>query len=144
MPSWAWWVRPRTTSGLIEALTEVMQSEGADFTATFRRLSATLRPCGSIWPERPAFEAWATRWRTRLGDADPMATADAMDAVNPLYIPRNHLVEEALEAAIAGDLAPSRALIEVLARPYEAQPDRERYAEPRPASCGLYRTHCNT
>jgi len=129
---------------LIEGLTEVMQREGADFTGTFRRLSATLRPCGPLWPERPAFAAWEARWRARLGAVDPMVTADAMDAVNPLYIPRNHLVQEALDAAIAGDLAPSLALSEVLGRPFEAQPGKERYAEPRPVSCGRYQTHCNT
>lgn len=129
---------------LIEGLFDIMRREGADFTSTFRHLSASLRPCGTLWPQRPAFAEWMTRWRTRLGEAALAATADAMDAVNPLYIPRNHLVQEALDASLYGDLGPARALMEVLARPFEARPGLERYAEPRPASCGRYETHCNT
>ena len=128
--------------GLVEGLLEVMQRERADFTATFRWLGETLRSHGA--PGRPAFEAWGARWRARLGEAASASTADAMDAVNPVYIPRNHLVQEALDAAVGGDLAPCRALLDVLARPYEVRPGLERYAEPRPASCGRYRTHCNT
>ena len=129
---------------LVAGLLEVMQREGADFTTTFRWLSATLRPCGSTWPERPAFAAWEARWRARLGEADPASTADGMDAANPVYIPRNHLVEEALDAAVAGDLSPTHALMDALSSPFEARPGLERYAEARPASCGRYETHCNT
>ena len=68
-----------------------------------------------------------------------------MNAVNPLYIPRNHLVEEALRAAVDdGDLAPFRALLEVLGNPYTEQSDRQRYAEPAPSSFGPYVTFCGT
>ena len=53
--------------------------------------------------DREAVDAWLARWRTALEEQDrPVAeTADAMDRVNPVYIPRNHLVEEALTAATA-------------------------------------------
>ena len=63
---------------------------------------------------------------------DPQVVADAMDGVNPVYIPRNHLVEEALTAATAGDLAPFHRLVDVLARPFDERPGLEAYAAPAP------------
>ena len=55
------------------------------------------------------------------------AIADAMDRVNPIYIPRNQLVEPALAAATEGDLGPFDALLEVVTRPFEERPGREPY-----------------
>ena len=70
--------------------------------------------------------------------------AEAMDRVNPVYIPRNHLVEEALAAATSGDLAPFERLGEVLAQPFDERAGLERYAEPAPDSFGPYQTYCGT
>ena len=68
-----------------------------------------------------------------------------MAAANPLYIPRNHLVEEALEAATAGDVAPFEELLAVVCDPYTPQPGRERYAAPAPESFARqYQTFCGT
>ena len=67
-----------------------------------------------------------------------------MDRVNPIYIPRNHLVEEALAAATAGDLEPFRRLVDVLAAPFEERPGLEAFAAPAPPSFGAYRTFCGT
>jgi uncharacterized protein YdiU (UPF0061 family) len=67
-----------------------------------------------------------------------------MDRVNPVYIPRNHQMESALGAATAGDLAPLRRLLDVLARPFDERPGLESYAAPAPASFGAYRTFCGT
>jgi uncharacterized protein YdiU (UPF0061 family) len=67
-----------------------------------------------------------------------------MDRVNPAYIPRNHLVEEALGAATAGDLGPVGRLLEAVTRPYDERPGLGRYAEPAPADFGTYTTYCGT
>jgi uncharacterized protein YdiU (UPF0061 family) len=67
-----------------------------------------------------------------------------MHRVNPVYIPRNHVVEEALAAATAGDLEPFWRLLDVLARPFDERPGLERYAAPAPPSSGAYRTFCGT
>jgi uncharacterized protein YdiU (UPF0061 family) len=65
--------------------------------------------------------------------------------VNPAYIPRNHLVEEALAAAVQqDDLAPFEALLEVLARPFDDQPGRERYALPPEPEQRVRATFCGT
>jgi len=117
---------------LVSDLLTHLREHGHDFTKAFRDLSSV------------ASAAWRERWRARRGDADPAAVDAARAAVNPVYIPRNHLVEEALEAAIAGDLEPFRTLMSVLERPFEVQPGRERYAEPAPAEFGPYTTFCGT
>jgi uncharacterized protein YdiU (UPF0061 family) len=67
-----------------------------------------------------------------------------MLAANPLYIPRNHLVEEALAAAGQGDLGPFEALLDVLAAPFDEQPGRARYAEPPRPEQVVRRTFCGT
>ncbi len=85
-----------------------------------------------------AFDAWCDRWRA-VGP-DP----DAMDRCNPVYVPRNHLVEEALGAATGGDLGPVRALLDVLAAPYDERPGLERYAESDPDGGAGFRTFCGT
>ena len=86
-----------------------------------------------------AFDAWAEIWRG-LGP-DP----EGMDRTNPVYIPRNHLVEEALEAATAGDLDSLQRLLDAVTRPYDVRPGLERYAAPAPGDFGAtYRTFCGT
>jgi uncharacterized protein YdiU (UPF0061 family) len=68
-----------------------------------------------------------------------------MDRVNPVYVPRNHLVEEALAAATAGDMEPFQRLVAVLAEPFERRAGLERYAEPAtPSFDSAYRTFCGT
>lgn len=67
-----------------------------------------------------------------------------MDRVNPLYVPRNHQVEDALTAATAGELGPFQRLLDVLARPYDERPGLEAYALPAGADFGAYRTFCGT
>ena len=67
-----------------------------------------------------------------------------MDRVNPVYIPRNHLVEEALDAATRGDLAPLELLVAAVSAPFDERPGMERYAEPAPPEFGFYQTFCGT
>jgi uncharacterized protein YdiU (UPF0061 family) len=135
---------------LVEHLLELLAAERADHTTTFRALSdlvrgeATTVRAGLAAPA--AFDAWATRYLERI-TLDPRPRAEiaaAMDAVNPVYVPRNHLVEEALAAATAGDLEPVQRLVTVLDRPFEPRPGLERYAQPDPAGSLGYRTFCGT
>ena len=136
---------------LIDDLVSLMQLDRVDFTSAFRALAVSLRgnpdPARTLFAESLTFDAWSERWRDRLSvqGAAPIATAEAMDRVNPLYIPRNHLVEEALSAGTSGDLAPFGALLDVLARPFEERPGLEAYAAPAAADFGGgYRTFCGT
>jgi uncharacterized protein YdiU (UPF0061 family) len=135
---------------LIDDLLALLHAHHVDFTQCFRALSSSLRgdaaPSRALFVEPSAFDAWAVRWRARLFSQTraPEAIAAAMDRVNPLYIPRNHLVEEALAAATDDDLGPFRRLLDVLAQPFDERPGLERYAAPAPPSFGPYRTFCGT
>ena len=139
------------TSDLAEGLLTLMHGAGADHTSTFRRLADALR--GDDTTLRAAFadhaaelDVWLSAWRQAVRGRDTSATADAMDAVNPLYIPRNHLVETALDAAaIENDLAPFEELLELVTRPFEERPGRAWATEPAPASFDdCYQTFCGT
>ncbi len=128
---------------LIQELLDWMKDNQADYTSTFRKLSVSLTDAAPAF-DAPGFVAWDQKWRDRLGDTPLASVAQAMDAVNPLYIPRNHKVEEALDAALQGDLAPTRTLLEVVSQPFVAQPGRDTFAAPAPDAFGPYQTHCNT
>ncbi len=92
------------------------------------------------------FDPWEARWRERLSaqGSDPAAVADAMDRVNPVYVPRNHQVEEALTMATVGDLELFERLLDVLARPFDERPGLDAYAAPAPPDFGDYQTFCGT
>ena len=83
---------------------------------------------------------------SRLADGrDVQRVSASLDSVNPLYGPRNHEVDAALTAAVAGDLAPFSLLVEAVSRPYEARPGLERFAQPAPPEfTGSFRTYCGT
>jgi serine/tyrosine/threonine adenylyltransferase len=127
---------------LVEELLELLRESRVDFTSFFRDLASGAR--GDLEPARgrflslAQFDAWADRWRG-LGP-DPVA----MDRTNPAYIPRNHLVEEALAAATDGDLRPMHQLLEVVTDPFVVRQGLQRYAEPAPEDFGRYRTFCGT
>ncbi|MEI4470413.1 protein adenylyltransferase SelO [Frigidibacter sp. MR17.24] len=107
---------------LIEALLSLMAADRADFTRVFRGLAeGTAR---DEFLDRAGFDAWAARWQARLArEAEGGARAAAvMRAANPAIIPRNHRVEEAIAAAVEGDLGPFRALGAALADPFGAVP----------------------
>jgi serine/tyrosine/threonine adenylyltransferase len=138
---------------LTQDLLERMARNGADFTLTFRRLcDAAASPDGdapvrSLFTDPAAYDAWAESWRHRLTkDGGPAGERRAsMRAVNPAFTPRNHLVEEALSAAVnSADLSPFETLLTVLSRPYEDQPAFGRYAEPPRPDQVVHHTFCGT
>jgi uncharacterized protein YdiU (UPF0061 family) len=132
---------------LVKDVLSLLSSQQVDFTRFFRALSAAVRgdagPVRSLFGQPEPFDAWVARWQPLL-PADRAAAADAMDRANPVYVPRNHLVEEALDAATVSDLGPFTAMLDVLARPYDERPGLERYALPAPPSCGPHVTYCGT
>ncbi|MBN8900477.1 MAG: YdiU family protein, partial [Rhodospirillales bacterium] len=124
---------------LIKDLLSRMKDNAADFTLTFRRLAAAASgPEGdaavrSEFTDPAAYDGWASAWRSRLArePGAPAARRAAMEAVNPAYTPRNHVVEEALQAAVSRqDYGPFEAMLAVVVRPFEERPGLERYATP--------------
>jgi serine/tyrosine/threonine adenylyltransferase len=129
-------------TGLVEQLLTLLQASRVDHTSFFRALGQAARgdaePARGLFLDLAGFDRWAESWRALAPDAE------AMDRVNPVYIPRNHLVEEALAAATEGDLGPLARLLEAVSAPFDARPGLERYAEPAPDDFGSYRTFCGT
>ncbi|WP_448642634.1 protein adenylyltransferase SelO [Geodermatophilus sp. URMC 63] len=129
-------------TGLMDDLLKLLTADHVDLTSFHRSLSGAAR--GAAEPTRELFldlagiDGWLERWRALAPDAD------AMDRVNPVYVPRNHLVEEALQAATDGDLAPLQRLLEAVSRPLDERPGLERYATPAPETFGSYTTFCGT
>jgi len=134
---------------LVNDLLWVMKDGKADFTLVFRRLSHAVRgdsdAVQQLFNQSGAFDVWARRWRKRLDreGVDAETRAQAMDRVNPIYIPRNHKVEEALSAAVDhADMNPFSKLLEVLSHPFDEVAGNEAYAEPVPNPA--YKTFCGT
>ena len=129
---------------LADDLLAAMQGQGADWTLTFRRLARAAEgdeaPLTGLFADATALRAWLPRWRARLAPDAPAR----LRAANPAVIPRNHLVEEALAAATAGDMAPFEALLAEVQRPFAPEAGRERFTLPAPTGFGPYVTFCGT
>ncbi len=135
---------------LVRDLFALLEGQQADFTMLFRALSASLTLGYEVLAEQllnpAAFAPWFARWQARLAlePADPATRAAAMDAVNPLYIARNHRLDAALSAAEAGDLVPFTALLAAVRQPFAAQPGWEQFAAVTPAGTPHHVTFCGT
>lgn len=129
-------------SALVDDAIAILKDGPVDYTLFFRNLGKAargdLRPVRGMVLDLAAFDAWLERWQALKPDAE------MMDSVNPAYIPRNHLVEEALSAATGGNLAPLRQLLEAVADPFTERPGLERYMEGPPEDFGSYMTFCGT
>ena len=126
---------------LVNDLLELMRAQRVDFTGFFRALSAgTAR---SMFTDPEPFDAWAARHAAAL-PAGRETVAAAMDRVNPVYIPRNHRVEEALAQAALGEMGPFHRLLGVVSRPFDERPGLEDHAGPASADGAPYVTYCGT
>lgn len=135
-------VHAQVLASLVDELLGLLTRGRVDYTSFFRHLGEAARgdaePARGLFAGLAGFDAWLSRWRALGPDAA------SMDRANPIYIPRNHLVEEALTSATAGDLHPARQLLAAVTAPYDRRPGLDRYAEPAPKDFGDYRTFCGT
>ena len=117
-----------TTKVLVQSLLDTIQDNEADFTLTFRRhCNAALSPelegsLRHLFKDAGAYDKWATNWRVHLfrEAKAPDERVELMHQANPAVIPRNHRIEQAIEAAVdQEDYGPFEKLLEVLSSPYE-------------------------
>lgn len=130
---------------LIAELLEMMQEHQADYTNTFRALTLN-QLAGQVMFDTQEYKEWHSKWQKRLErQEESKAESQAlMKRSNPAVIPRNHRVEEALEAAVEDeDLSVMEQLLEVLADPYAYSKEQEEYAILPPKDCA-YQTFCGT
>jgi len=136
---------------LIRDFLTLLNEDSVDFTLGFRTLSDVLRKnkkeAEALYKNTKALDKWINRWMGRLtesGDA-PEQIADAIDKINPIYVPRNHMVEAALTAAVdATDMTPFSKLLSVITKPYNQVEGASDYTLPAPKSDIPYRTFCGT
>ncbi|WP_458117038.1 protein adenylyltransferase SelO [Arthrobacter sp. D2-10] len=129
-------------SELAGKLLTLLEEDRVDYTSFLRSLSSAARgnaePARAFFMDTARFDSWLGEWHA----LNP--SAEQMDKVNPIYVPRNHLVEEALAAASDGDLAPLETLLAAVTAPFEERSGFERYALGAPDDFGSYRTFCGT
>src|ERR1700744_1074079 len=138
---------------LVQDLLDAMAKNQADFTLTFRRLADAARDSEDdggvrqLFADPAAFDEWVARWRQRIAD-EPQSGEErrnAMRAVNPAFIPRNHRIEAIIEAAVnRDDYAPFEELLAVLAKPFDDQPAYAAYTEPPLPDQRVLQTFCGT
>ncbi len=130
---------------LVQRLLDWMQASQVDFTGTFATLSSTASLDHPAFSD-PTFTGWHADWKNRLTrqSQDSLESLRKMKSVNPRVIPRNHKVEEALEAAtLHADLAPFHKLLAAITHPFDETSD-ETFTTPPPPGSPCYQTFCGT
>ncbi|MGH7684285.1 MAG: protein adenylyltransferase SelO family protein, partial [Vulcanimicrobiaceae bacterium] len=123
---------------LLGDLHHLMERDAADYTAVWRSLATVTRDdegsFASYFRDREALAAWLLRYRARLEreGSENALRRTRMNAVNPKFVLRNYLAQNAIEAAQRKDFSEVRRLLGVLRRPFEEQPENESYAAPPP------------
>ncbi|MBA4359001.1 MAG: hypothetical protein C0405_14895, partial [Desulfovibrio sp.] len=131
---------------LVKELLAAMQAGQADYTNTLRALASPAVAQAQEF-QAPGLAEWLSRWQARLTRQPESLDVgrSLMRAQSPSLIPRNHLVEEALEAATRhGEYAPLERLLAVLSRPYEERPEDAPFRQPPGPSTQPYQTFCGT
>ena len=138
---------------LAQDLLDRMATNDADFTLTFRQLcEAAASPGGDsgvrvLFADPSGFDIWASAWHKRL-DRERVSAEErvaAMRKVNPMFIPRNHLVEAVIQAAVERqDFQPFEDLLEATSRPYEDRPELMRFTLPARPEEQVQQTFCGT
>ncbi|MBU6206578.1 MAG: YdiU family protein [Alphaproteobacteria bacterium] len=137
-------------AALVEGLFAALEGQRVDFTNLFRALATSLTQGDDVvrdlLREPYALDDWLADWHARLAreEPPPEERAAQMNAVNPLYIPRNHMVDAALSAAEAGDMVPFMQVLEVVTHPYVERADWADYAQGAPADAPHHVTYCGT
>ena len=124
---------------LVSELLELMQASAADFTNTFRQLGTVSindqqHPLRDTFVDRDSFDAWLEKYQQRLKSEgiDEAERQQAMAAVNPKYVLRNYLAQQAIDKAEVGDYKELEQLAEILSKPFDEQPEFEDYAKMPP------------
>ncbi len=128
-------------SSLIAEWLQHLNDNGLDYTLSFRELAARTDAS-----DETQFGTFESKWRRRVADQGktPAEISALMDSVNPLFIPRNHRVEQAISAAVDGNISVFNEMNTVLAEPFTEQPNLSHYAEAPAASERVTRTFCGT
>jgi len=122
-----------------------MHNNNADFTNTFRALSLEEYPTAELYQDKE-FKAWHHQWQIRLKqNTKPLKSSLClMKNTNPAVIPRNHIVEQALQAAMVGNMTPFHTLLAALKEPYKETDALKPYQSTPSLHERVYQTFCGT
>lgn len=131
---------------LANDLFNAMHASKVDFTLTFRTLPAHLDGDAAGADDPPAMKEWFAAWRARQAreTRSPQERRALMDSANPVFIPRNHRVEQALESATAGDFGAYDRLLEAVSNPFTPRDDLIDLAAPPKPEERVLQTFCGT
>ncbi len=134
---------------LVTSLLVTMENGEADFTLVFRHLSGALETGNDATVKRLfktsiEITSWLESWRGRLADPNHTVALELMRRSNPVFIPRNHRIEEAIQAAYQGDYEPFHRLNEALNRPFDERPELAAYEAPPTPDEVVHATFCGT
>lgn len=143
--------RPHDTDvELIDDLLAMMRESEVDYTVCFRALCDAAednqQPWLALFDDREKPKAWLKQWRDRCQQEEAVGDrASSMRQVNPAVIPRNHRIEQVIQAAVLdGDLSPMERLQEALKRPFEEQEHLTEYMLPPAPAERVRATFCGT
>ena len=136
----------KSSEEIVTEFLDMMAAAKADFTSTFRILAGE-KPSGpspdltGLLGTDPRIGKWHDRW---MAARNLLKVNEALSDVNPVYIPRNHLVEEVIMQAVSGELAPLDELLEAVTNPYRESPKFSRLTQAPESTGTCYRTFCGT
>ncbi|MGB3953776.1 MAG: YdiU family protein [Brooklawnia sp.] len=132
---------PAPNRELASEVLELLAAQQVDFTKFFRALADGT--AAELFADPAPFQAWLGRRRQVVG-ADEQLVAERTNRINPVHIPRNHVVEDVLARATGGDLAPMHRLVAALRDPYQPRAESADLASPAPADAPTHVTYCGT
>ena len=129
---------------LVDRLLALMETHKADYTHTFLALQQDKELDQSLF-KSAEFRNWKKDWsQTHLRHEDKSPDHDLMKSMNPNVIPRNHWVENALDAAVDANLSPFQELLSTLTKPYDGHPDEIMFQKVPEDFDARYQTFCGT
>ena len=129
---------------LVDGLLSLMETNSSDYTQVFLALQQDKEPDESLF-NLAEFSDWMEKWKNEhLGDQGKTPSLELMKKLNPKVIPRNHWVENALEAAVEGDMAPFDQLLGILSKPYDDHPHGLQFQQIPAGFDARYQTFCGT
>jgi len=140
-------------SALFDAMFSLMQQNQTDFTLFFRMLGdfqlenpASDEPIRDLFIDRLAFDSWVAQYRRRLQleNSRDSERRKAMHAVNPKYVLRNYLLQTAIEKAQTRDYSEINTLLQLLERPFDEQPENQKYADRPPDWAQTLKVSCSS
>ncbi len=137
---------PESPISVVQGCLDLLSAQKIDFTLFFRHLTLVAsgersEVISTLIAESESFEKWFSQWRD---EADTDSLLVRMQAANPILIPRNHRIEQAVQAAYHGDYAPFHLLVDALAAPYEERSEFAAFESPPKPEEIVHETFCGT